>query len=166
LIAATGKRTIAYHGGMSQEERKTAENLISNQFPEVIVATSAFGMGMDYPHLQYVVLWQAPLSLLSLVQIIGRVGRNPNQLGQALILWDEEDFRMIEWTIQDSQKRRKEVSDLLKFLSGSDCRRNALKWHFDKVHINQPCGRCDVCEQSRHHNKNCHWPKTCYPYSY
>ena len=147
LIAATGKKVIAYHGGMAAEERKNSEVLISQQIPEVIVATSAFGMGMDYPHLSYVALWQAPTSLLSLVQTIGRVGRNPNQQAQALALWDFDDFKLLEWTLQNSVRRKDEFKSLLTFLKTQECRLAGLKRYFDRNAdpTPTPCNRCDYC---------------------
>jgi ATP-dependent DNA helicase RecQ len=150
LLEATGKKVICYHGGMSVEERRNAESLISQQIPDIIVATSAFGMGMDYQHLNYVVLWQAPTSLLSLVQTVGRVGRNPQKESHALVLWDSEDLRMLEWTIQNSEKRRDEVKNLLSFLSTPECRRATLKQYFDRIYPNYLCECCDICFQLRH----------------
>lgn len=148
LIAATGKKSVAYHGGMSKEERQNIEAEIRKGLPLVIVATSAFGMGMDYPHLRYCALWQAPTSILSLVQIVGRVGRNSEQNGQALVLWDSDDFRMLEWTIGDSGIRRKEMQNLLNFLGDEKCRRQALREYFDPQSPLPPptrCSRCDFC---------------------
>ncbi len=145
ILESTGKNIITYHGGMSREERKNAEKLVSQKIPEIVVATSAFGMGMDYPQLSYIALWQAPTSLLSLVQIIGRVGRNRLKKGEAIVLWDLEDFHLLEWTIQNSEKRRLELFKVLDFLSSNGCRKAKLKLYFDKIH-DSPCrDSCDFC---------------------
>ncbi len=148
LIQALGKKVISYHGGMSAEERKNAENQIASKIPEVIVATSAFGMGMDYSHLKYVILWQAPTSLLSLVQTVGRVGRNETVEGHAIVLWDPEDFRLLEWTVAGSDKRRRELKDLIQFLENPACRKIQLKHYFDQVQDSLPCHRCDFCQRT------------------
>ncbi len=150
LIAATGKRVISYHGGLSAEERKNIEQMVSQNTVDVIVTTTAFGMGMDYPHLNYVVLWQTPTSILSLVQAIGRVGRNPNRNSHALVLWDYDDFRLLEWTVKNSSKRKKEMEDLLEFLNSPGCRLAGLKFYFDRIRTSSPqtclpCGRCNFC---------------------
>ena len=146
LVASLGKSVIAYHGGLSQEERKNLEAHVTSS--SVVVATSAFGMGMDYSHLTYVVLWQMPLSLLSLVQIAGRVGRSSAQ-GKALVFWDEEDFRLMQWSIV-SEKRKQEVSDLVEFVSFAGCRRWFLKRYFGDPSP-QKCQEfqapCDACWQ-------------------
>jgi ATP-dependent DNA helicase RecQ len=150
LLTATGKRVVAYHGGMSSEERKNIENQVLRKIPEVIVATSAFGMGMDYSYLNFVVLFQAPTSILSLVQTIGRVGRSEEKHGEALVFWDTEDFRLLEWTVQNSTKRRQEIQELYDFVNSNKCRRHTLKTYFDRssqdssvIHI--PCNSCDFC---------------------
>ena len=148
LLTTSGKNVITYHGGMGAEERKNAEALIAAQIPDLIVATSAFGMGMDYPHLTFVALWQAPTSILSLVQTIGRVSMNPLQGGHALVFWDDDDFQLIEWTIRNSQKRKKEVEELKNFLSTYECRLSFLQRYFDQIATVKKCERCDQCLNS------------------
>ncbi len=145
LIAATGKKILIYHGGMSSEERKNAEAQVHNNIPDIIIATSAFGMGMNYPQLTYVILWQAPTSILSLVQIIGRVGRNQNSLATATIYWDLDDFRLLEWTVKNSEKRRQEMEELLWFLNSNQCRRASLKTYFDRESHPDCQNKCDYC---------------------
>lgn len=146
LVSALGKTVVTYHGGLSSEERRNIENQVAQQIPEIIVATSAFGMGMDYPHLSYVVLWQAPTSLLSLVQTIGRVGRHATRTAKALILWDYEDFRLLEWTLQNSENRKAELERLLEYLKTDACRLKGLKAYFDPGAPQTLCRRCDQCE--------------------
>jgi len=148
LVTSLGKNAVAYHGGMSLEERKNTETLIRNQIPDWVIATSAFGMGMNYPHLTHVASWHVPTSLLSLVQTIGRVGRNREQNGYAIVFWDEDDFQLIEWTVQSSSKRKNELMELKNFLSNYECRLSALKNYFDRTTERIKCGRCDVCENS------------------
>ncbi len=92
LIQAAGRKSFYYHAGLSSEERRIIEDKIQGASNSVVVATSAFGMGMDYQNLTWVLLWQPPRTVLSLAQALGRVGRNQKR-GQALLLWDEVDFR-------------------------------------------------------------------------
>lgn len=146
LTQAMGKNTVIYHAGMSSEERRNTEAQIADKIPDIIIATSAFGMGMDYSHLKYVILWQAPTSLLSLVQSVGRVGRSGSD-STAVVLWDYQDFKMLEWTLAGSEKRKKELLDLLSFLKTPECRRIALKRYFDPdLHQHErACQFCDYC---------------------
>ena len=145
LLELTGKKRIIYHGGLSKEERQNVEKQIELQIPEVIVATSAFGMGMNYSHLNYVILSQAPTSLLSLVQSIGRVGRNPKNPSHALVLWHPDDFKLLEWTLKDSEKRKSEIMSLLDFLDSKTCRTRSLRTYFDPKSQTEACLRCDIC---------------------
>ena len=86
LLQGTGTSAAAYHAGLSQEERRAIEQMISEKTVRVVVATSAFGMGMDHKHLTWVALLQLPASLLALTQAIGRAGRDRFVRAQALIL--------------------------------------------------------------------------------
>ena len=90
-IEALGRQVIVYHGGLARDERLAIEHRISKEKEAVVIATSAFGMGMDFLHFRWVLLWQPSLTLLALTQAIGRVGR-AEQEGEATILWDESDF--------------------------------------------------------------------------
>lgn len=146
LITAWGRTVVTYHGGMATEERKNIEELISQGRCDVIVATSAFGMGMNYQYLSFVILWQAPTSLLSLVQTIGRVGRNPDSDSHALVLWEPEDFRLLEWTVNNSRRRQEDLERLFDFLATPFCRRKFLKTYFDRTLSSLlNCSFCDNC---------------------
>lgn len=96
-LIATDRPTFAYHAGLSDEERRNIEGLLTRESsaPEArtsIVATNAFGMGMDFHQFRWALLAHAPFSLLGLMQAFGRVGRGENG-GEAALYWAEEDFR-------------------------------------------------------------------------
>lgn len=145
LLEALGAKVSVYHAGLGSEERRAIESRVREKKVEVVVATSAFGMGMDYPHLKWVVLWQAPLSLLGLAQAIGRVGRASSR-GRALVFWDPEDFRLLEWAALRSPRRRQELLFTLEFFNSSGCRKAALRRYFEARSGGGACGaRCDWC---------------------
>lgn len=150
MMVSLKKKPVIYHGGLSVEERRNIEQQMANQVHDVIICTSAFGMGMDYHHLNHVVLWQAPPSILSLVQAIGRVGRHPEKVGQALLLWDWQDFKLLEWTVGHSKKRIDEMTKLTQFFSSTECRRFALQRYFDPNAALIPCLKCDSCAPHLH----------------
>ena len=106
------------------------EAMIERQENNVIVATSAFGLGMDFVHLDWVVLWHAPVSLLAMAQAIGRVARN-GRPGEALILWDEDDFRLLEWMVETSEQKKKELMRVRGYLEASGCKKHALTALFE-----------------------------------
>jgi len=149
LIVAIGKSVVVYHAGLSQEERRAAEKLISSEAVEIVVATSAFGMGMDYAHLRWVILWQPPVSLLSLAQIIGRVGRSQNTDAIAVIFWDDEDFRLSEWMTERSSRIQQDLEDLAKFLRKESCYCAQLDFYFNqkssKKNSSIKCSACSFC---------------------
>lgn len=96
LLTAAGIGCAAYHAGLAREERATIERGLRSGSLKAVVGTSALGMGIDIPTLDWVAIWQAPLTLLSLAQAIGRAAR-AGRRGAALVLWDESDFAMNAW---------------------------------------------------------------------
>lgn len=145
LLSAMGKRAVSYHAGMSQEERRILEDQVRSGVPEIVVATSAFGMGMDFSHLRWVLLWQLPHSVLSLAQAMGRVGRS-HQKGQAWVLWDYEDFRLLEWGVRSSPRRLAELKALLSLMKDAGCRKAAITRYFEGI-TGSACG--SACERCR-----------------
>jgi ATP-dependent DNA helicase RecQ len=150
LLRETGIRVTTYHAGLAFEERRNASRRIAEQKVDVIVATSAFGMGMDYPHLRWVLLWQAPPSLLNLAQAIGRAGRSASDPARACVFWDADDFQLIDWMTHGSERRKDDLNAVAHFLKEPGCRAASLENFFngesDPKHRNY-CGRCDHCER-------------------
>jgi ATP-dependent DNA helicase RecQ len=131
LLGAAGYRAIAYHAGLGQEERRAIETGIPSSRFDVVVATSAFGMGMHFPELRWVLLWQAPGSLLSLAQTIGRVGRAGVQ-AQATVFWDNEDFHCLEWMAIGSPRRTRALQQTFEYFTSSGCYHSKLVNYFNK----------------------------------
>ncbi len=131
ILKARGLKPLIYHAGHSTEERRALEARIRDDSQAILIATSAFGMGMDQSHFRWVVLWQAPPSLLSLAQMIGRVARDPHERAKALVLWSSEDFSLMNWTLGQSLRRRKELTSVRHFLEAPGCPRLKLKAYFE-----------------------------------
>ncbi|MBY0469970.1 DEAD/DEAH box helicase [bacterium] len=133
VVEAVGRPTVCYHGGMSREERVAIESWIENpkrrEPGRVVIATTAFGLGMDFPSLEWVCLWQAPLSLLNLAQALGRVARN-GRSGEAVVFWDSEDFKLLEWAASTPGGER-ELKRVKEVLAASECRIQLLQRYFD-----------------------------------
>ena len=157
LLEATGRKVVLYHGGMSTEERRAIETGCRSEVYEFIIATSAFGMGMNYKYLNSVLLWQTPPSILSFVQTIGRVGRGGIQNpGFATVFWEVSDFQLLEWTVRGSPQKRQNLIDLKNFFESKICRRIWLARYFmensDLLSESQiktlakTCHGCDICE--------------------
>lgn len=133
LFRHEGRPVFAYHAGMADEERRSVEKNL--QLPTItdgkthsVIATNAFGMGMDYSHLEWVILAQAPFSILGLMQSLGRVARGSRK-GDAEIYWAEEDFRIAGYLIRDKQSDSKESKDLellRRYFEAKPCEKSAL----------------------------------------
>jgi ATP-dependent DNA helicase RecQ len=149
LIQAAGRRALIYHAGMSYEERIGVERAFRSESEAVLIATSAFGMGMDYAHPRWSILWQPPSSLLALAQALGRVGRNRNRPARATVFWDEEDFRSLEWLTLGSPRQARSFEEVKTYLQKSGCRRHALQVYFNPEGAISPpspsCESCDYC---------------------
>lgn len=97
----------AYHAGLTREERLAIEARVRDRRLHWISATSAFGMGMDFPQFEWVLLWEPPFSLLSLTQMLGRAGRAPGARPRAALLWDSREMdRLIRRDPKSGQKIR------------------------------------------------------------
>jgi superfamily II DNA helicase RecQ len=108
-------------------------------------------MGMDHPQLRWVLCLQAPPSLLTLAQAIGRAGRSPlaREQGRSCVFWDEDDLRLVEWTAEGSTRRKQELAEVEHFLRSTKiCREKLLISLFEKEQgatLLERCMRCDVC---------------------
>jgi ATP-dependent DNA helicase RecQ len=146
LMSATEKRCVLYHAGMASEERRLIEKQIEERAPQIVIATSAFGMGMDHPHLRWALLWQAPPSLLSLAQAVGRAGRDPLRSSQAVIFWEPEDFRLLQWMLAGSERRLQELHEVRNFLELDGCRIASLGRYFSARTALVRCNQCSFCK--------------------
>lgn len=132
FLSSVGKSSVYYHGALSSEERRNIEQRLRDSPEIIIIATSAFGMGMDFKNLEWVVLWDAHPSILDLAQKMGRIARD-GRSGQALLLWDDFDL-----------KNRHISEEFSKFYLQKSCK---LKIFFDffASKIPQCKNRCDYC---------------------
>ncbi len=122
LKEQVGAEAEFYHAGLSQEEKISVENQLRAKKLQTVIATSAFGMGMDFPFLKWVVIWQPPYSLLALAQALGRVARNESK-GTALLFWSHMDFR--------NEHKTRENADVLEWYVSSNNRKVALYEYFE-----------------------------------
>jgi ATP-dependent DNA helicase RecQ len=148
-LKAAGHNAFGYHAGMDPSARSAAQETFLAEQGVVMVATVAFGMGIDKSDVRYVVHGDVPGSLESYYQEIGRAGRD-GAAAEALMLYGLEDIRTRRRFIdeQDSAPERKRVEArrldaLVGFCETTQCRRQALLSYFGEN--SAPCGNCDVC---------------------
>ena len=149
LLAAIGVRALPYHAGMDKEAREEHQNLFMTEPGVVIVATIAFGMGIDKADVRYVFHTDLPGSVEAYYQEIGRAGRD-GAPAEAHMLYGLADIRMRRQFIEDEdagveRKRRehKRLDALLGYCEAPACRRVTLLDYFAEQIA--PCGNCDVC---------------------
>ncbi|MFW5679543.1 MAG: DNA helicase RecQ [Pseudomonadota bacterium] len=144
-----GRRAAAYHAGLDPRLRAEVLDRFLTEPGLVVVATIAFGMGIDKPDVRFVAHLDLPANLESYYQEIGRAGRD-GQPAEALLLHGFDDIRRRRLMIDDGQgtDARKQVEHrrldaLLAFTEATDCRKRALLRYFGEE--TAPCGSCDLC---------------------
>ena len=149
MLAADGVRALPYHAGMEKEEREANQNVFMTEPGVVIVATIAFGMGIDKADVRYVFHTDLPGSVEAYYQEIGRAGRDGGP-AEAHMLYGLEDIRMRRQFIEDEdagpeRKRRehKRLDALLGYCEAPACRRVPLLEYFGEG--TGACANCDVC---------------------
>ena len=149
MLAADGVRALPYHAGMKKEDREAHQNIFMTEPGVVIVATIAFGMGIDKADVRYVFHTDLPGSVEAYYQEIGRAGRD-GAPAEAHMLYGLADIRMRRQFIEGEdagpeRKRRehKRLDALLGYCEAPSCRRMALLDYFGE-HIGA-CGNCDCC---------------------
>jgi len=148
-LQGLGVRALPYHAGMSVAERAANQETFLAEAGVVMVATVAFGMGIDKSNVRYVIHGDVPGSLEAYYQEIGRAGRD-GAPSDAVMLYGREDVRTRRRFIdeQDCDEERKRIEALrlealVGFCETTSCRRQVLLGYFGEA--SGPCGNCDIC---------------------
>ena len=149
MLAADGVRALPYHAGMAAADREAHQNVFMTEPGVTIVATIAFGMGIDKADVRYVFHCDLPGSVEAYYQEIGRAGRD-GAPADAHMLYGLDDIRIRRQFVENEdagpeRKRRehKRLDALLGYCEAPECRRVALLEYFGEGI--GPCGNCDVC---------------------
>ena len=154
-LKRAGVPAALYHGKLDNDAKKAAQEAFRSGQAPVMVATSAFGMGIDKPDVRYVVCCGMPLSIESYYQQIGRAGRD-GEPADTIMLWDEQDLQTALFMAEaggegqsDPQRSRQKglAFDMRDFCRDEDtCRRDlVLRYFGEKPPDDGGCGRCDNC---------------------
>ncbi len=148
-LASVGINCAAYHAGMEIEVRNIVQEGFAKDNIQVVIATVAFGLGINKLNVRYVVHFEPPRTLESYYQEIGRAGRD-GLPAEALFLYDESDAKRINKRIQENENiQRREVElqrfqAITGFIEAQTCRRQVVLNYFAE-YTEKGCGNCDIC---------------------
>ncbi len=148
-LQQNGFDAMPYHAGLSTKQRQTTQKEFQQDNINIIVATVAFGMGIDKPNVRFVVHYDTPKNIEAYYQETGRAGRD-GLPSEALLLYGLQDCVIIRYFIESSQdldQKRVELHKLncmISLAEATTCRRRVLLNYFNES-LENNCGNCDIC---------------------
>ena len=149
ILQANGIKARPYHAGMDAATRNANQDAFLKEDIEVIVATIAFGMGIDKPDVRFVIHYDVPKSLEGYYQETGRAGRDGGE-GQCVMFYANKDVQKLDKFMQGKPLSEQEIGkqlllETVAYAESSVCRRKILLHYFDEEYTDDNCGNCDNC---------------------
>ena len=148
-LQVNGIKALPYHAGLDSATRVTNQDKFLMEEVDVIVATIAFGMGIDKPDVRYVIHHDMPKSLEGYYQETGRAGRDDGE-GNCVAFYSYEDIQKLEKFNKNKSVAEQEIANQLlletvAYAESSVCRRKQLLHYFGEIYPQDNCGSCDNC---------------------
>ncbi|WP_340820322.1 DNA helicase RecQ [Methanolobus sp. WCC4] len=149
-----GFNALPYHAGLTDQQRARNQEMFIKDRTDIIVATIAFGMGIDKPNVRFVVHYDLPKNLEGYYQETGRGGRDGLEC-ECVLFFSRGDKYKIEYFIKQKGKKEerdialKQLNDMVDYCESNTCRRKVLLGYFGEEVTEDNCGKCDVCLQPR-----------------
>ena len=153
-LQAEGYRALPYHAGLTTDVRTVNQERFIRDDAEIIVATIAFGMGIDKPNVRYVIHYDLPKSIEGYYQETGRAGRDGLKSDCILFFSYGDKFKIEHFILQktdenEKQTALKQLREIINYCEGNVCRRKLLLTYFGEEFDESNCDNCDICLEPR-----------------